>query len=94
MAIGVSIACTTVALLSIAGITLLFRNRQRNKLRALAEELGPKPWERREADGNAIVPIDCAENYELEGSTPVVHEIGGAPEGGGEREREREAGGL
>lgn len=86
MVIGVSIACTAVALLSIAGITLLFRNRQRNKLRALAEELGPKPWERREADGNAIVPVDCAENYELEGSTPAVHEIGGGPEGGGEGE--------
>jgi len=71
--ISVSIACAAVALLSIAVITLLFRRRrQRNKLQALAEELEPKPWERREVDGNMIIPI----KYELEGSRPVVYEVG------------------
>ena len=82
MIIGVSIACTAAALLSISGITLLFRRRQRNKLLALTEELGPKPWERREADGKMLTLI----KYELEGSRSAAHEIGGAEGGVGERQ--------
>ena len=77
--IGVSVASATVALLSIAGIILLFRRRQRNKLQALVVELGPKPWERREADGSMVVPV----NHELEGSSPEVYEIVGGERDGG-----------
>jgi len=73
MAISVSIASATLAFLSIAGITLVFRRRQRNKLHASPDELGPKPWERREADGSVLVPV----RHELEESRPAVHEIGG-----------------
>lgn len=83
--IGVSIACTAVALLSITRLTFLFQRRQRKKFQALAEKLGPKPWERREADGKMVVPV----RYELEGSRPVVHEIG-VDGRGGERGREGE----
>ena len=78
--IGVSVASATVALLSIAGIILIFRRRQRNKLQAPAVELGPKPWERREVDGSMVAPV----KHELEGSRPAVYEIGG-----GERDGER-----
>lgn len=72
LVIGLFIASAIAALVSIAGITLLFRRRQRIKLHALAEELGPKPWDRQEVDGNMVAPV----NYELEGSRPVAHEIG------------------
>jgi len=71
--ISISIASATLALLSIAGITLVFRSRKRNRLHALAEELGPEPWERREVDGNMVVPV----RHELEGSRPVVYEMEG-----------------
>ena len=90
MVIGVSIACAAVTLLS-AAIALLFRHRQRNKLQALVEDLRPRPWERREADGNML----ALAKLELEGSRPVVHEMDGGWEGGGGeegREREREGG--
>ena len=73
MIIGILLASTVVALVCIAGIALLSRYRQRNNLHSLAKELGPKPWERREVDGNMVFPV----NHELEGSKPVVHEVGG-----------------
>lgn len=73
MVISVSIASATLALLSIAGITLVFRRRQRNKLYVLPDELEPNPWERREADGSMVVPV----KHELEGSRPAFHEIEG-----------------
>jgi len=78
---GVSIASAVLALLSITLITLLFRLGQRNKHHSLAEELGPKPWEIREVDGNMVVPV----KHELEERRPVVYEIGGEKDG--ERER-------
>ena len=79
--IGVSIPSAVLALISITLITLIFRLRQRDKLYSLAEELGLKPWEIREVDGNMVVPV----KHELEEGRPVVHEIGGEKDG--ERER-------
>lgn len=72
MAIGVSIGSAALVLLSIAGIMILVRHRQGNKLRALDMEL--KSYERREVDGKMVVPV----NYELEGSRHVAYEIGSA----------------
>jgi len=74
MVIGILIASAIAALISIAGITLLFRYRKRSKLhKKMAKELGPKPWERQEVGGNMVLPV----NYELQGSRPVVCEGGG-----------------
>ena len=78
---GVSIASAVLVLISITFITLTFRLRQREKLYSLAEELGPKPWEIREVDGNMVVPV----KHELEEGRPVVYEIGGEKDGGRER---------
>jgi len=72
MVIGLSVAGTVVSLLSIAGMASYFRRRQRKKLLLLVKELGPKPGRVQEADGNMVALV----KYELDGSRPVIYEIG------------------
>ena len=72
MVIGLSVAATVVSLLFIAGMASYFRRRQRNKLLLLVRELGPKPGRVQEADGNMVALV----KYELDGSRPVIYEIG------------------